>query len=238
MDAFGLNGVNRQLREDIPVLVIFYGTLLYYCHSFLNGQTKEGNIVGILGLSLLVVLSAVWVIEIYHLPIVSVYDLDIIYVVFSTISYIIDCIKFGINLVSSEGNRLSYNSLMGYREVADWGCGSTYLQMQTIGMYSSFFFPPDTLHEVNQCCFRHDLDYCCQVGQVAADRRFYDCVFHAVGKCDAPSNGGLRSLWMKVIHDRMCDWGHATYVYLLDLWGSTAYENAITAHDCVDVVCA
>jgi hypothetical protein len=237
MDALGLYNVNKRLQEDIPILVIFYGSLLYYCHSYLGGYNKENGLFGMLGLAVLGVLSAVWVWEISQLPIVSIYDLDIIYVVFSTLSYLIDCIKFGINLFSSEGNQLTYNSLMRYREVADWGCGSTYLQMHSIGMYSSFFFPVDTLQEVNQCCARHDFDYCCQIGIAVADQRFYSCVYDAVGKCNAPSNAGTRSMWMKAVHDFMCDWGHSTYVYLLDLWGSIAYENAVTAHDCVDVVC-
>lgn len=235
-----LISVNRHLKDDIPILVIFSVSLMYYCRSFFSGKTKEGSAFGALAVVFMVILSAIVMRKVYRLhdlPISSIYDIDIIYIVFSTLSYMIDCVKFGLNLFNSEGNQLSYNSLMRYREVADWGCGSTYLQIHSIGMYSSFFFGPDTLQDVNQCCSRHDLDYCCQIGQAVADRGFYDCVFQAVGQCDAVSSGGMRSAWMKFVHDRMCDWGHSTYVFLLDLWGSIAYENAVTALDCVDVVC-
>ncbi len=103
--------------------------------------------------------------------------------------------------------------------VKPWECGSGIIQNHFLGASTSYLFPKSSMDGINQCCYMHDIDYCCQIGRKAADYALYDCLhIHCV--------------------DDHCPFAIDVYTVLLDNLGTRAYTYAATDEfDCGTTDC-
>ena len=113
------------------------------------------------------------------------------------------CVFIMLSIVLKSENIMKYNNT-----IRPWKCGSNIVESHISGISTAYFFPLTSLDAINNCCYEHDANYCCQIGRKAADDKLYICL---ETHCKGP----------------YCDNVIRMYRYLLDSLGNSAYVGSI-----------
>jgi hypothetical protein len=208
---------------------VFLGfALLYYSWGFVKGVNKESQIISVATIGCLSVLlwnefsgghtqhtapcithMISWCVDSVLFSYIMLHNSVVL-----VVGVVSSSLGVGVHVAPALLDEVQPGVMLRYQATErTWHCGSNDFENHASGMSTSLFFPHTSLDRINDCCHAHDMDYCCQVGRVVADELFYSCL---------------------AVHCResYCPHVIASYKFLLDGLGGTAYERA--AHDVDD----
>lgn len=235
----------EKVDEVYAGIFIRFCLLAYGLYAYINVSNKVANKPPVRSSLLLFLIFIALFVNVYG-ALFALHSIDAIVAATATyISSVFDMTKFVLNTTGLGYKKFDYGTLLGYTQTEHkWGCGSTVEQIHVIGLYSSLWFPANTLDAINSCCRVHDADYCCQIGREVADYSLHMCIqkqcdmFETYEKYHHSKAMNHKDYPAYVIEKAFCELGVEVYRYLVETLAQPAYDTATEDIHCDFSLCA